>query len=67
MFAKVPQLEKNLWIAGTSQNSSISEVNKFLKQNAPEKLSWQAATYPNEKHNSVRIKGIYDGIKFCYK
>lgn len=67
LFAKVPKLEKKLWIAGTSNNSSISDMNKFLKENAPKKLTWQTATYPNEKHNSVRLKGIYDGIKFRYK
>ncbi len=67
LFAKVPELEKKLWIAGTSRNSSINDMSKFLEKNAPKKLTWQTATYPNEKHNSVRLKGIYDGIKFCYK
>ena len=67
LLAKDPKLEKKLWIAGTSRNSSINEMNKFLKDNAPKNLTWQTATYPNEKHNSVRLKGIYDGIKFCYK
>jgi predicted alpha/beta superfamily hydrolase len=67
LFAKTPELEKKLWIAGTSNNSSIMEMSKFLEKYAPEKLTWQTATYPNEKHNSVRLKGIYDGIKFCYK
>ena len=67
LFEKVPKLEKKLWIAGTSNNSSIDHMGKFLKKNAPKKLVWQAVTYPNEKHNSVRLKGIYDGIKFCYK
>lgn len=67
LFAKVPVLEKKLWIAGTSNNSSINDMSKFLMKNAPKKLTWKTATYPNEKHNSVRLKGIYDGIKFCYK
>ena len=67
LFEKAPELEKNLWIAGTSNNSSIDDMRKFLENNAPKKLSWQTATYPNEKHNSVRLKGIYDGIKFGNK
>lgn len=67
VFDRNPILEKKLWIAGTSNNSSINNMNKFLKKNAPEKFIWQTATYHNEKHNSVRLKGIYDGIKFCYK
>ena len=67
LFEKVPKLEKKLWIAGTSNNSSINNMSRFLKKNAPKTLLWQTATYPNEKHNSVRLKGIYDGIKFCYR
>jgi len=65
-FAKDPELEKKLWIAGTSHNSSVKDMRKFLEKSAPKKLTWLTATYPNEKHNSVRLKGIYDGIKFCY-
>jgi predicted alpha/beta superfamily hydrolase len=67
LFEKIPKLEKKLWIAGTSNNSSINDMRKFLLKNAPKNLTWQTATYPDEKHNSVRLKGIYDGIKFCYK
>ena len=67
LFDKNPQLEKKLWIAGTSHNASIKDMSKFLKKNAPKKLTWETATYPNEKHNSVRLKGIYDGIKFGYR
>jgi predicted alpha/beta superfamily hydrolase len=63
-FTNDPGLEKTLWIAGTSQNRSIPDMNTFLEKNAPKGLRWETATYPNEKHNSVRLKGIYDGIKF---
>lgn len=63
-FTKNPGLEKTLWIAGTSQNRSIPNMSQFLEKNAPKTLRWETATYPNEKHNSVRLKGIYDGIKF---
>jgi predicted alpha/beta superfamily hydrolase len=66
-FEKSPDLYKKLWIAGTSNNSSIKDMHKFLQKNAPKGLNWETATYPNEKHNSVRLKGIYDGIKFAYK
>lgn len=65
MFYENPELAKKLWIAGTSNNSSIKDMRKILEKHAPKKLIWETATYPNEKHNSVRLKGIYDGIKFC--
>ena len=42
-------------------------MDAFLEKNAPKKLKWKTAGYPNEKHNSVRLKGIYDGIKFNYE
>lgn len=42
-------------------------MQKILEKLAPKKLIWHTAIYPNEKHNSVRLKGIYDGIKFCNK
>jgi predicted alpha/beta superfamily hydrolase len=64
IFTKDPGLDKTLWIAGTSQNRSIGTMRKLLEKNAPKSLRWETATYPNEKHNSVRLKGIYDGIKF---
>ena len=65
MFTKNPKLKKKLWIAGTSNNLTIFYMRNILEKHAPKKLNWKTATYPNEKHNSVKLKGIYDGIKFC--
>jgi len=58
--------EKTLWIAGRSENSDIGRLDSILRRVAPENLHWKAETYPNEKHNSVRLKAMYDGIKFAY-
>ncbi len=58
--------DKVLWIAGTSQNQSIGYLDSLLRARAPKNLHWDMATYPNEKHNSVRLKAMYDGIKFVY-
>jgi predicted alpha/beta superfamily hydrolase len=62
-------LNKILWIAGresTYENNGISHMDSILQLKAPESLHWKVAIFPNEKHNSVRLKAMYDGIKFCY-
>jgi predicted alpha/beta superfamily hydrolase len=58
--------DKIFWIAGTSQNQTIGRLDSLLRLHAPKKLHWNMATYPNERHNSVRLKAMYDGIKFSY-
>ena len=60
---------KLLWIAGiteTYRNMGIERMDSVLKLKAPESLKWKIATFPNEKHNSVRLKAMYDGIKYSY-
>jgi predicted alpha/beta superfamily hydrolase len=57
---------KVFWIAGRSQNQDIGRLDTLLQLNAPKTLQWKAVTYPNETHNSVRLKAMYDGIKYAY-
>jgi hypothetical protein len=60
---------KLLWIAGideTYKGMGISRMDSVLKLKAPQNLRWKIVTFPNEKHNSVRLKAMYDGIKFSY-
>jgi predicted alpha/beta superfamily hydrolase len=61
--------DKLLWIAGideTYKNMGIGCMDSVLKLKAPQNLKWKLATFPNEKHNSVRLKAMYDGIKYSY-
>jgi len=58
--------DKSFWIAGRSENQDIGHLDSLLQLKAPRKLHWKGVTYPNEKHNSVRLKAMYDGIKFVY-
>jgi predicted alpha/beta superfamily hydrolase len=58
--------DKTFWIAGRSQNQDIGRLDSLLQLKAPEKLRWKAVPYINETHNSVRLKAMYDGIKFVY-
>ncbi len=61
--------DKVLWIAGiesTYKNMGQDRMDSLLKLKAPENLRWKFVTFPNEKHNSVRLKAIYDGLKYSY-
>jgi len=61
--------DKLLWIAGideTFRGMGIGRMDSVLKAKAPLGLKWKIATFPNEKHNSVKLKAIYDGIKYAY-
>jgi len=60
---------KLLWIAGieeTYKGQGIARLDSVLQLKASKSLHWKIVNYPNEKHNSVRLKAMYDGIKFVY-
>jgi predicted alpha/beta superfamily hydrolase len=60
---------KILWLAGnelTYKGQGINRLDSVLQLKAPASLHWKMVTFPNETHNSVRLKAIYDGIKFSY-
>lgn len=44
----------------------IDSMNLVLQQMAPAGLRWKSIAYPDETHSSVRLKSIYDGLKFSY-
>jgi predicted alpha/beta superfamily hydrolase len=61
---------KSLWIDcidATHQMMGSAEMISLLQAQAPKELHWNKGIYPNETHNSVRLKGIYDGFKFFYE
>lgn len=61
--------DKILWIAGiesTYKGMGSGRMDSLLKIKAPANIHWKFVTYPNEVHNSVRLKAMYDGIKFSY-
>jgi len=61
--------DKILWLAGnelTYKGQGINRLDSVLRLKAPSSLHWEMVTFPNETHNSVRLKAMYDGIKFSY-
>lgn len=68
-FKNPIELNKILWINGvedTYRNVGIQKMDSVLKACAPKGLRWKLSIYPNETHMSVRLKGIYDGLKYAY-
>jgi predicted alpha/beta superfamily hydrolase len=68
-FKNTSELNKTLWITGvesTYRNVGIEKMDSILKEIAPEGLRWKVSIYPNETHMSVRLKGIYDGLKYSF-
>jgi predicted alpha/beta superfamily hydrolase len=68
-FKNTTELDKTLWINGveeTYRNVGIQKMDSVIKTLAPEGLRWKVSIYPNETHMSVRLKGIYDGLKYAY-
>jgi predicted alpha/beta superfamily hydrolase len=44
----------------------ILPMDTILQKWAPPGLTWKLSAYPNETHGTVRLKSIYDGLKFTY-
>ncbi|MBN1396759.1 MAG: chitobiase/beta-hexosaminidase C-terminal domain-containing protein [Bacteroidetes bacterium] len=66
---KISGENKLFWIDGiqsTYKYMGIDIMDSVFKELAPKDLHWKIALYPNETHNSVRLKGVYDGLKFFY-
>lgn len=71
--AKLPALagsNTTLFISGREGPEGavmkIDSMNLILRQMAPAGLLWKSIAYPDETHSSVRLKSIYDGLKFSY-
>lgn len=68
-FKNTTELDKTLWINGvkeTYRNVGIEKMDSVLTALAPKGLRRKTSIYPNETHMSVRLKGIYDGLKYAY-
>jgi predicted alpha/beta superfamily hydrolase len=68
-FKSIKELNKTLWIIGveeTYKNVGIAKMDTILKAMPPIGLNWKTSIYPNETLMSVRLKGIYDGLKYTY-
>lgn len=64
------QSGKSLFITGRDADGlkqmGITDMDAVLKSKAPKDLNWKIAGYADEHHGSLRLKSVYDGLKFFY-
>ena len=69
-LGKISGANRSFWINGiqsTYKYMGIDVMDSIFQQQAPKDLHYKCSLYPNETHNSVRLKGVYDGLKFFYE
>ena len=63
-------LNRTLYISGREgweyKSQGIVGMDSIIKADAPPDLIWKAMPYPGETHGSLRLKSMYDGLKFTY-
>ena len=61
---------KSLFIAGREGDGltgmGITSMDAVLKSSAPKDLNWKVVAYADETHGSIRLKSVYDGLRFFY-
>jgi len=69
-LAGLANLGKTFYISGREGQAftgmGIPPMDTLLKKAAPAGLTWKVIAYPDETHGSVRLKSMYDGLKFSY-
>lgn len=70
---KLPSLAgkgKSLYIGGREgqgmKEMNINAMDSLLKKDAPAGFEWVVKAYPKESHGTVRLKNMYDGLRFAY-
>jgi predicted alpha/beta superfamily hydrolase len=70
-LAEIPTKGKAIYIAARSgqpyEGMGISTVEPIFHRRAPSDLHWQITVYPDESHDSLKLKGTYDALKFAYQ
>ena len=71
---KLPALAnkgKSLYIGGREgrgmKEMNINPMDSLLKKEAPAGFRWVVKGYPRESHGTVRLKNMYDGLRFAYE
>lgn len=63
-------MNKSFYISGREGHGvvemNIPPMDSLLKKQAPASLAWKVIAYPDETHGTVRLKSMYDGLRFSY-
>lgn len=68
-LSKTANFHQSLFITGREGSypeMKIDAMDSVLQAKAPAELHWKVVGYPDETHGSVRLKSVYDGLKFTY-
>ena len=69
-ISKIHNGDRALYFGGRAGNLfrvlGSYAMDSLLKVKSPPGLKWNSAVYENERHQSVKIKTLYDGLKFIY-
>ena len=70
-LADVPTNGKAIYIAARSghafEGMGMSTIETIFQRKAPPDLHWKITAYPDESHDSLKLKGTYDALKFAYQ
>ena len=67
-LSKNPKLHNSLYaaVANEGPQMGVDSLAKILKKYSPKELIWKYDEYPEEIHNTIAFKGIYNGLKFVF-
>jgi len=70
-LAGTPAKGKAIYIAARSGPAfdymGVSAIEPIFQHKAPADLHWKITAYPDETHDSLKLKGTYDALKFAYQ
>jgi predicted alpha/beta superfamily hydrolase len=70
-LAGVPAKGKAIFIGTRSgrafEGMGVSTIEPIFERKASPDLRWQITQYPNESHDSLKLKGTYDALRYAYQ
>ena len=67
----LPTKGKAVYIASRAgkafEHMGMTTVEPILNSKAPADLHWTLTVYPDESHDSLKLKGTYDALKYVYE
>jgi predicted alpha/beta superfamily hydrolase len=70
-LADVPTKGKAIYIAAREghpfEGMGVSRIKPIFERKASSELHWQITAYPDETHDSLKLKGTYDALKYAYQ
>ena len=67
----LPTRGKAIYVAARSGNAfkgmGADTVEAIFSSKAPRELHWEIEKYADESHDSVKLKGTYDALKYAYQ